>query len=60
MEDIDFSEEQLLFIANEQKHIERDFKDNSVFKTKGIREIIEPWLTAVFQSEHLSLLIGSG
>ncbi|MHB1546597.1 MAG: SIR2 family protein [bacterium] len=60
MEDIDFSEEQLLFIANEQKHIERDFKDNSKFKTKEIREIIEPWLTAVFQSEHLSLLIGTG
>ena len=60
MEDIDFSEEQLLFIANEQKHIEKDFKENSVFKTKEIREIIEPWLTAVFQSEHLSLLIGSG
>ena len=25
-----------------------------------LRERIEPWLTALFQSEHLSLLIGSG
>ncbi|MBN2103054.1 SIR2 family protein [bacterium] len=27
---------------------------------KKLREDIEPWLTALFQSEHLSLLIGSG
>jgi hypothetical protein len=26
----------------------------------GYRKRIEPWLTAVFQSEHLSLLVGSG
>ena len=25
-----------------------------------LRKEIEPWLTALFQSEHLSLLIGSG
>ncbi|MDR1147862.1 MAG: SIR2 family protein [Spirochaetaceae bacterium] len=27
---------------------------------QGLRKRIEPWLTALFQSEHLSLLIGSG
>ena len=32
-----------------------DFEDPSRF-----RKDIEPWLTAVFQSEHLSLLLGSG
>ena len=26
----------------------------------GLRQHIEPWLSAVFQSEHLSLLVGSG
>lgn len=28
--------------------------------TDNFRKHIEPWLTAVFQSEHLSLLLGSG
>jgi hypothetical protein len=28
--------------------------------TDKLRERIEPWLTALFQSEHLSLLVGSG
>jgi len=27
---------------------------------KNLRPRIEPWLTALFQSEHLSLLVGSG
>ncbi|OPY59867.1 MAG: hypothetical protein A4E57_04643 [Syntrophorhabdaceae bacterium PtaU1.Bin034] len=30
------------------------------FKETDLRRQIEPWLTAVFQSEHLSLLLGSG
>ncbi len=29
-------------------------------ETDKLRKNIEPWLTAVFQSEHLSLLLGSG
>lgn len=33
----------------------KDFDDTSKF-----RKDIEPWLTAVFQSEHLSLLLGNG
>lgn len=31
-----------------------------VFGHKELRKGIEPWLTSLFQSEHLSLLIGSG
>ncbi len=34
-------------------------KDTEI-SPKELRERIEPWLTALFQSEHLSLLIGSG
>ena len=30
------------------------------FGFKELRDRIEPWLTSLFQSEHLSLLIGSG
>jgi len=33
---------------------------NGLFKNPDIRGRIEPWLTALFQSEHLSLLLGSG
>lgn len=29
-------------------------------ETKKLREDIEPWMTALFQSEHLSLLMGAG
>ena len=34
--------------------------DNEGFDEKTLRERIEPWLTALFQSEHLSLLVGVG
>lgn len=34
--------------------------DNGEFGQKELRERIEPWLTSLFQSEHLSLLAGSG
>jgi len=34
--------------------------ENGRFKKKDLRQRIEPWLTALFQSEHLSLLVGSG
>ena len=30
------------------------------FGLKELRGRIEPWLTSLFQSEHLSLLLGSG
>ena len=35
-------------------------KDNEYFGTEVLRPRIEPWLTALVQSEHLSLLIGTG
>jgi hypothetical protein len=41
----------------------RDFKEPTVVDTPDsneLRNIIEPWLTALFQSEHLTLLTGSG
>jgi hypothetical protein len=34
--------------------------DKEQFGQKELRERIEPWLTSLFQSEHLSLLAGSG
>lgn len=35
-------------------------KQKEMFGTEKLRPRIEPWLTALFQSEHLSLLVGSG
>ena len=35
-------------------------KPGDNFGTRTLRQRIEPWLTALVQSEHLSLLIGSG
>jgi hypothetical protein len=35
-------------------------KENEVITTATLRERIEPWLTALFQSEHFTLLVGSG
>ncbi len=37
-----------------------DLSDEPVKHVEKFRKNIEPWLTAVFQSEHLSLLLGSG
>jgi hypothetical protein len=37
-----------------------DLSDEDLKDTEKLRKLIEPWLTAVFQSEHLSLLLGSG
>jgi len=33
---------------------------NQTFSIKELRSRVEPWLTALFQSEHLSLLAASG
>lgn len=35
-------------------------ESGKMFEEKILRERIEPWLTSLFQSEHLSLLTGSG
>ncbi len=50
----------ILFIANEQIDIEKDFKKGDDYDRVKLRQKIEPWLTALLQSEHLSLLVGSG
>lgn len=50
---IDWVKENICFIANE-------IVDDKNLDEKKLRKKIEPWLTAVFQSEHLSLLLGSG
>jgi len=58
---IDFNKSNILFISNEQIDIDdQQYKKDDKYNRQKIREKVEPWLTAVFQSEHLSLLIGSG
>lgn len=50
----------------EGKHVIkiRDYKEPTIIEKieeeKNLRDTIEPWLTALFQSEHLSLLTGAG
>jgi len=51
--DIDWSKDNILKIGNDLFF--PDIDDSSKWRKK-----IEPWLTAVFQSDHLSLLVGSG
>lgn len=61
MKKIDFSKENLLYVSDEQIDISsEEFKINGEIDYKKIRKKVEPWLTALFQSEHLSLLVGSG
>ena len=36
------------------------FRDSDRFATADLRRYIEPWLTSLFQSDHLTALIGSG
>ncbi len=41
----------------------RDYKEPTVVENPNeeqLRDTVEPWLTALFQSEHLSLLTGAG
>lgn len=54
MLEIDWTKKNICLIANEMIDIEE------TCDPQKLRKKIEPWLTAVFQSEHLSLLIGSG
>jgi hypothetical protein len=56
MKIIDWSKSDILKIGNEP-----DCRDKIADEdVKSLRDKIEPWLTAVFQSEHLSLLAGVG
>jgi hypothetical protein len=54
MESLDWSKGNIFFLPNEQP--EYPSSPDPI----ELRKRIEPWLTAVFQSEHLSLLLGTG
>jgi hypothetical protein len=43
-----------------KEHTENSWFSKNEFSNKDLRQRIEPWLTSLFQSEHLSLLVGSG
>ncbi|WP_231037655.1 SIR2 family protein [Pectinatus frisingensis] len=45
-------------LSRNDKHVK--WCSNNTFSELDLHERIEPWLTALFQSEHLSLLVGSG
>jgi len=63
--DINFKKENIhiLYISEKQINLE-EFRLKSESENKidylKIRKVVEPWLTALFQSEHLSLLVGTG
>ena len=40
--------------------VQPSWLSDNVFTINELRSRIEPWLTSLFQSEHLSLLVGSG
>lgn len=48
------------FILSTDEECNWGIKQGETFNPSKLRERIEPWLTALFQSEHLSLLVGSG
>lgn len=61
MEKLNFEKENILYISDEQINIEDEgFKTDGKIDHLKIRKKVEPWLTALFQSEHLSLLVGTG
>ncbi|MBO8173098.1 MAG: SIR2 family protein [Bacillaceae bacterium] len=41
-------------------HVEKSFDSSDNSNVNELRKLIEPWLSAIFQSEHLSVLIGAG
>lgn len=55
---IDWTSNNILKINNDFDCFSNDSIDES--KIDDLRKRIEPWLTAIFQSEHFSLLIGAG
>src|SRR3989304_3275715 len=56
MKEIDWSKPHIIKIGNEPECRDNISEDEIV----KLRKKIEPWLTAVFQSENLSLLPGTG
>lgn len=55
---IDWNSNNILKINNDIDCFNNEVIDES--KIDDLRKKIEPWLTAIFQSEHFSLLIGAG
>jgi hypothetical protein len=53
-DNIDWKSKNIAKISNEV------FNINDEIEEKESRRKIEPWLTSIFQSDHLSLLVGSG
>jgi len=56
MLEIDWSKPHIYKIGNDIECLDEIEEKN----TQDLRDKIEPWLTAVFQSDHLSLLTGNG
>jgi hypothetical protein len=54
MENIDWSKQHILKTSTESNSYD------SPPDPKSLRSKVEPWLSAIFQSEHFSLLVGSG
>lgn len=55
---INWTSQNILKINNDIDCFDTESVDES--KIDSLRKQIEPWLTAIFQSEHFSLLIGAG
>lgn len=47
-----------MFAAEDTQSLE--WCSGTYFSKNDLRSRVEPWLTSLFQSEHLSLLVGSG
>lgn len=57
LEKVLWDSKNILYISNE---VENSIDNPNQIQIKNLRSKIEPWLSAIFQSEHLSLLIGTG
>lgn len=60
MQNLNWNNENIVWIANENIVDIEKLLTNYDTKKNELRKKIEPWLTSIFQSEHLSLLLGSG
>lgn len=56
--ELEWNQSENKFIIDSQEHF--DWCSEEGCTKSDLRSRIEPWLTSLFQSEHLSLLVGSG
>lgn len=56
--ELEWNQSENKFIIDSQEHL--DWCSEERCTKSDLRSRIEPWLTSLFQSEHLSLLVGSG